>query len=173
LFRGCDGFAGEFSHIPLADENKLCSCGKKGCLEVEASLESAIEYIKDRLATGEVSILTPHINSDDRSKFFNELVKAYNLGDQLSIHAIKKIGYMLGKGIATLIHILNPEKIIISGIGAVFGDILLPEIQSSIHIYSIPRLAKRTSIHISNLENIHPIASASIAMMQNKKLITY
>src|SRR5690606_39883145 len=38
LFRGHNGFAGEFSHIPLSDSNNLCSCGKRGCLEVDASL---------------------------------------------------------------------------------------------------------------------------------------
>ena len=171
LFRGYNGFAGEFSHIPLADENKLCSCGKKGCLEVEASLESAIEYIKDRLKDGEVSLLAPQIDNDDKSQLFNLLIQAYQQGDQLSIHAIKKIGFMLGKGIATLIHILNPEKVIISGIGSVFGGILLPEIQSSIHVFCIPRLSQRTTIQISNLNNIQPLASACVAMMQSESLI--
>ena len=155
LFRGFNGFAGEFSHIPLADENKLChSCGKKGCLEVEASLESAIEYIKECLDKGEASLLSTHADREDRTELLDALIQAYKHGDQLSIRAIKKMGFMLGKGIATLIHILNPEKVIISGIGAIFGDILLPEIQSSIHIYCIPRLAKRTTIQISNLENM-------------------
>ncbi|MBD1428360.1 MULTISPECIES: ROK family protein [Sphingobacterium] len=171
LFRGFNGFAGEFSHIPLADENKLCSCGKKGCLEVEASLESAIEYIKERLKEGEVSLLAPHVESKDKSQFLNSLIQAYKLGDQLSIHGIKKMGFMLGKGIATLIHILNPEKVIISGIGAAFGAILLPEIQSSIHIFCIPRLSQRTSIEISNLDNIQTIASACVAVMQSDNLI--
>lgn len=171
LFRGYNGFAGEFSHIPLADESKLCSCGKKGCLEVEASLESAVEYIKDRLKQGEVSLLAPHVNSEDRSQFLISLIHAYKLGDQLSIHAIKKMGFMLGKGIATLIHILNPEKVIISGIGAAFGAILLPEIQSSIHIFCIPRLSQKTTIEISDLENIQTIAAACVAVMQSKELI--
>jgi N-acetylglucosamine repressor len=171
LFRGYNGFAGEFSHIPLADESRLCSCGKKGCLEVEASLESAVQYIKDRLKDGEVSLLAPHLESEDKSQFLNSLTQAYKLGDQLSIHAIKKMGFMLGKGIATLIHILNPERVIISGIGASFGAILLPEIQSSIHIYCIPRLSQKTAIEISNLENIQTIAAACVAVMQSKDLI--
>ena len=37
LFRGHDGFAGEFSHIPLFNNGKLCSCGKSGCLETETA----------------------------------------------------------------------------------------------------------------------------------------
>ena len=43
LYRGENGFAGEFSHIPLFTNNKLCSCGKNGCLETEASLQVIVE----------------------------------------------------------------------------------------------------------------------------------
>lgn len=170
LFRGNNGFAGEFSHIPLADESKLCSCGKKGCLEVEASLESAIDFIKEKLQKGEVSKLSKHIHHADKSQFLEALIQAYKQGDQLSIYAIKKIGYMLGKGIATLIHILNPATVIISGTGSVFGSILLNEIQSSIHIYCIPRLSQRTNIEISDIKNIQPIASACVAVTQADSL---
>ena len=49
IFRGNNGFAGEFSHIPLFQNGKLCTCGKRGCLETEASLiaitENAKKYI--------------------------------------------------------------------------------------------------------------------------------
>src|SRR5690606_10574704 len=38
LYRGHNGYAGEFSHIPLSQSDNLCSCGKRGCLEVDASL---------------------------------------------------------------------------------------------------------------------------------------
>src|SRR5690606_17590522 len=92
LFRGNDGFAGEFIHIPLDYENKLCSCGKKGCLELEASLESVIDYIKERLNNVEASVLVPHISCEDMSLFLDYLVKTYKTGDQLSIRAIKKMG---------------------------------------------------------------------------------
>src|SRR5699024_2736024 len=46
LFRGNDGFAGEFSHIPLFKNGKLCSCGKTGCLETETSLSYMIRKAK-------------------------------------------------------------------------------------------------------------------------------
>lgn len=165
LFRGNSGFAGEFSHIPLANENKLCSCGKKGCLEVEASLAFVLDYVTTALEQGERSVLES-IYKDNKRIFFSDLLKSYEKGDQLSIQAIKKMAYMLGKGIATLIHIMNPERIIISGRGAIFGNILLPEIQSSIQEFCIPRLSQNTLIQISTLENIQLLASASIAVQQ-------
>lgn len=172
LFKGHNGFAGEFSHIPLADESKLCSCGKKGCIEVEASLESALDFIQKRLNQNEPSLLTIEDTKENKFSFFKKLVQAYCNGDQLSIYAIKQIAYMLGKGIATLIHILNPESVIISGIGAVFGKDLLNEIQSSIQIYCIPRLANRTNIEISQLSTTaQALATACVAVIQSKNLL--
>ncbi|MBD1428357.1 MULTISPECIES: ROK family protein [Sphingobacterium] len=166
IFKGHKGFAGEFSHIPLADSNKLCRCGKKGCLEVEASLQTAIDYIEERLNAGEASILS----TKDGPITYEQLVHAYNVGDQLTIEAIKKIGHMLGKGIATLIHILNPEKIILAGKGIVFGDIILSEVQSSIHLYCIPRLSDQTKLELSELKHDLTVAAASTLIEQIPKI---
>lgn len=165
IFRGHKGFAGEFSHIPLADSNKLCRCGKKGCLEVEASLQTAIDYIEERIGAGETSIF-----SKNKSITYKDLVHGYNMGDQLTIEAIKKIGHMLGKGIATLIHILNPEKIILAGKGIVFGDIILAEVQSSIHLYCIPRLSDQTKIEVSDLKDMLTLGAACSVIEQIPKI---
>ena len=166
IFRGHNGYAGEFSHIPLADSNKLCLCGKKGCLEVEASLQAAIDYIEKQLKAGEVSVLKNH----SQQITFEQLVEAYTAGDQLAIEAIRKIGHMLGKGIATLIHILNPEKIVLAGIGVKFSDIILSEVQSSIHLYCIPRLSDQTSIEVSEMEDVLTLAGACSVIEQIPKI---
>lgn len=150
LFRGHNGFAGEFSHIPLSNLNKLCSCGKIGCLEVEASLIAAIEFADDKIRSGESSLLQDCVNEQILNKG-EAFIRAALSGDQLAINAANKSAYMLGKGIATLIHILNPEKIVISGRGAELGKIILPQIQSAIHEFAIPRLAAQTEIEISEL----------------------
>ncbi|MCS4225810.1 ROK family protein [Sphingobacterium sp. BIGb0165] len=164
LFRGSVGFAGEFSHIPLSDQNKLCSCGKKGCLEVEASLLAAIECASLKLDAGEVSILS-ELYQLERKITIDQLMEAAIDGDQLAINSFSRIGYMLGKGIATLIHIVNPEKVIISGHGARIGQILLPQIQAAVVEFSINRLSKHTSIEISSLLNVQLMGTASIAIL--------
>lgn len=165
LFKGHSGFAGEFSHIPLANDDKLCSCGKKGCLEVAASLLCAIEYIVEAIQEGQPSSLEATYNQHQNISL-EDVYEAYVRGDQVTIIAIRKIAYMLGKGIATLIHILNPETIVISGKAILFGDVLLPQIQSSIQEYCIPRLAKHTSIQISEIKNVQLLASTCIAVQQ-------
>ncbi|RYY10951.1 MAG: ROK family protein [Chitinophagaceae bacterium] len=57
LFRGYNGFAGEFSHIPLFTNDKPCSCGKYGCLETEASLLVVAAKAQQALKNGQVSML--------------------------------------------------------------------------------------------------------------------
>ncbi|WP_293913499.1 MULTISPECIES: ROK family protein [unclassified Sphingobacterium] len=164
LFRGYSGYAGEFSHIPLSDSNKLCSCGKRGCLEVEASLSAAVEFAEEKLKSGEKSILA-HQLTNDKPGNSHLLIQSSLEGDQLAISALAKSGYMLGKGIATLIHILNPEKIILSGRGSQAGSILMPQIQTAINEFCIPKIAQKTTITISNMtDRAQLIGSACIVL---------
>ncbi len=149
IFKGTSGFAGEFSHIPLSDELTLCSCGKRGCLEVEASVSAAIRNIEKDIKNGEYSIYEKLVEEYDNKA--EALIESVHIGDQIAINNIGKIGYLLGKGISTLIHILNPNKIIISGRGAEIGYILAPHIQVAVNEYSIPKISKKTSIEISDL----------------------
>ncbi|TJZ60656.1 ROK family protein [Sphingobacterium olei] len=167
LFKGHSGYAGEFSHIPLSNLNKLCSCGKKGCLEVEASLLAAVESATSKIESGEQSLLSSTFKNKGRITG-DELLDAAVSGDQLAIEAINKIGYMLGKGVATLMHIINPEKIIISGRGAKAGRILSHQIQSAVLEFSIHRLSKDTTIEISKLKNAQLLGSACIAVEHSK-----
>lgn len=148
IFKGSSGYAGEFSHIPLSQSNALCSCGKKGCLEVEASLTAAVKNVQTELKSGEKSSLQAQEHTDLLTLGDALLENAIH-GDQLAVASLGKIGYMLGKGISTLIHILNPEVIIISGRGAKAGSILMPQIQTAINEFCIPRLASSTQLKIS------------------------
>ncbi|MGJ1265667.1 ROK family protein [Sphingobacterium spiritivorum] len=164
LFRGYSGYAGEFSHIPLSDSDKLCSCGKRGCLEVEASLSAAVQFAEERLQNGENSILSQQLTNDKpgNSRF---LIQSALDGDQLAVFALAKSGYMLGKGIATLIHILNPQRIILSGRGSQAGSILMPQIQTAINEFCIPKIAQNTVIKVSDLtDKAQLIGSACIVL---------
>jgi glucokinase-like ROK family protein len=164
IFRGHSGFAGEFSHIPTSNEGRLCSCGKRGCLETEASLvvvaQKAIEGIKE----GRVSSLQQEFHDDP--KLPGDLVmEAAIKGDQFAIELLSQAGYSIGKGLAVLIHIINPSAIVLSGRGAVVGRILSASIQQSLHKYAIPRLAESTELQISQLgSDAALIGSAALVM---------
>lgn len=163
LFKGSHGFAGEFSHIPLSNLNKICSCGKRGCLEVEASLEAVLSHAMDRMQKGDTSILSAKM-SDTNSVDINDILYAAKHGDQLAIESFGTIGTALGKGIATLIHIINPEKIIISGFGAKIGEIIMPKVQSALLEFSIHKLSENTKTEISTLDNAQLIGTMATAV---------
>ncbi len=166
LYRGHNGFAGEFSHIPLLFNGKLCYCGKSGCLETEASLVIVVERAIEGLRTGQVTRLK-ELSVNDLGKAFLEIIKAAQEGDQFAIGLLSDSGYMIGRGVAILIHIFNPEFVILSGRGAVAGKILVTPLQLAINEFCIPSLAKHTSIKISELGDDAELIGAAALVMEN------
>lgn len=103
LFRGHNGFAGEFSHIPVFKDNeKICSCGKTGCLETETSLLVIIEKAIEGLKKGRMSVLN-HLSFDHLEESCKAIMEAAYKGDTFAIELFSKAGYNLGLGIAILI----------------------------------------------------------------------
>lgn len=151
LFRGHNGFAGEFSHIPLFNNNKLCQCGKSGCLETESSLLVILEKVREGLNSGRPSSLRKNFNTGHLQNDWNEIVRSATNGDQLAIEILSHIGYNIGKGIAVLIHLANPETVVLSGRGASAGKLWLAPIQQALNEHCIPRLAINSSIEFSSL----------------------
>ncbi len=164
LYRGNNGYAGEFSHIPLSPNNDLCSCGKTGCLEVDTSLLVMIKNAKKAIASGQKSILGEWFKSSSKPDLdiFLDAIKNH---DPLAISILSKAAFQIGKGVATLIHILNPELLVLSGRGAQAGKQLLPGIQQAINEFCIPRIADCTKIEVSKLgAKAELLASASLVI---------
>ena len=166
LFRGHEGFAGEFSHIPLFLNGKLCWCGKVGCLETETSLLLIIEKAREGLNSGKLSKLNS-LPSEDLELAYNSIIKAVQDGNQFVIELFSKAGYNIGKGVAILIHLLNPKKIILSGRGSSAGQIWRAPIQQALNEHCIPRLHQSTSIEISTLGIHAELIGAAALVMEN------
>ena len=168
LFRGHNGYAGEFSHIPLSHSNKLCSCGKRGCLEVDASLLVAVENAKQAITEGTTSSLE-QLFADPTKPEGDHLIDAACKGDQLAIASLSDAAFMMGKGIATLIHIMNPERIVLSGRGAATGKLLLPPVQRAINEFCIPKLVENTAVVVSDFGYDAELLGAASLVIENSK----
>jgi predicted NBD/HSP70 family sugar kinase len=166
LFRGNNGFAGEFSHIPLFLNNKLCSCGKSGCLETETSLLVVIEKANKGLKEGKISLLK-ELSIDHAEQAFQDIIKAAGKGDKFAVEILSESGYNIGRGVAILIHLLNPELVILSGRGSSAGKIWQAPIQQALNEHCIPRLAINTEIQISSLGYEAEITGAAALVMEN------
>jgi len=169
LFRGTNGFAGEFSHIPLFNNNKLCSCGKSGCLETETSLLVVIENIRQALQSGKPSFIK-NLPEENFEQAWQMIVDAAMKGDKLSIELLSEAGYNIGRGVAVLIHLLNPQTIIISGRGSLVGKIWLAPLQQALNEHCIPQLGAFTEIQISALgHHAELIGAAALVMEQHNR----
>jgi glucokinase-like ROK family protein len=166
IYRGHNGFAGEFSHIPITDSNNLCVCGKRGCLEVEASMLVVVQKAIEGIKEGRISILK-YIEEDHPKLVGDALMEAANNGDQFAIELLSDAAYKIGKALAILIHIMNPASIVLSGRGAIVGKILRAPIQQALHKYCIPRLAASTELLISELGFDAELVGAAILVMEN------
>jgi len=166
IYRGHNGFAGEFSHIPLSEDGSLCTCGKRGCLEAEASMLVVAEKAIKGIKKGHISSLK---NTDiNQSKMVGDaIMEAANNGDQFAIELLSDAGYKIGKALAILIHIMNPANIVLSGRGAIVGKILLAPIQQALNKYCIPRLANSTELLISDLGFNAELIGAAVLVMEN------
>lgn len=162
IFRGHSGLAGEFSHIPLVKNGKLCACGKHGCLETEASFIATIAKAKAELDLGQISSLSNYDEIDA-----NAIMTEANKGDVLSVKLISEAAYNVGQGIAILIHILNPASIVLSGIGSKVGRLWLSPIQQAINEHCIPRLAHDTELLVSNLNSKAQIIGGAVLVVEN------
>jgi len=168
LFRGHDGFAGEFSHIPLFLNNKLCSCGKSGCLETETSLLIVIEKASNGLKSGKLSMLKETaLSADHPEKAFQNIVSAASKGDKFAVEILSEAGYNIGRGVAILIHLLNPEVVILSGRGSSAGKIWQAPIQQALNEHCIPRLSVNTEIEVSALGYTAELTGAAALVMEN------
>jgi predicted NBD/HSP70 family sugar kinase len=166
LFRGHNGFAGEFSHIPLFLNNKLCSCGKSGCLETESSLLVVIEKAQKELKEGKASLLKGLLE-DQVEQACEAIIDAAGKGDKLAVELLSEAGYNIGRGVAILIHILNPEIVVLSGRGSSAGKIWLAPIQQALNEHCIPRLCENTEIRISAFGYHAELIGAAVLVMEN------
>lgn len=148
IYYGKSGFSGELGHIPIFDNDILCRCGKIGCLETEASGHALRRSVLARIKNGGTSILSNKFKNIDDIKL-NDIINAAQKDDNLSIESINYIGDKLGRGIAALINIFNPELIIVGGLIAKADDYLSLPLLNSINKYSLSIVNKDTRIIFS------------------------
>lgn len=148
LYYGKSGFAGEFGHIPTFDNEIICHCGKKGCLETEASGRSITRDFIQKIKEGATSIVT-HKRTDIEKIQLGDIIDASINDDMLAIEILNEAGLKIGKSIAALINLFNPELIILGGCISYAGDYIKLPIQGAINKYSLSLVNNDTQVKIS------------------------
>ena len=151
LRNGSNGFSGEMGHMPFVEDGELCYCGKKGCLETVASGIALARLAKEGIRSGKDSLLNKLSDRDIDNIEPQLVIDAANQGDQYAINILSLLGEKLGKGIAILIQLFNPELIILGGKIAEAKQYITIPIQQSINTYCMTPLRNKVEVKLSKL----------------------
>ena len=131
ILSGCSGAGGEIGHIHIVDdEEDSCGCGNHGCLEQYASATGIVRLAHRRLQS--VTEPTALKDSEVSAKTVFDAVKA---GDTVAIQIAEEFGLYLGKGLAAVASVVNPEAFVIGGGVSKAGDILFSFIEKNYKKY--------------------------------------
>ncbi|MBE6190447.1 MAG: ROK family transcriptional regulator [Alistipes sp.] len=168
LYYGKSGFAGEFGHIPFFDNEIICSCGKKGCLETEVSGIAIEDKMCREIEKGVNTILREQY-AQRKSIHIDDIIAAAKNDDNLSIELIEEAGEKVGKAVAFLINTFNPETVIVGGNLAMAGDYIMLPLKSATNKYSLNLVYKDTKFRLSKMsENA---GAWGVAMLIRNKII--
>lgn len=134
MLTGVRGGGGEIGHIHMEDaETEACGCGNRGCLEEYASATGVVRLAKRALqATEEASVLREKPVEKISAKTVFDAVKA---GDALAVKIAEQFGEYLGKGLAMIASVTNPEMFVIGGGVSKAGEILFDYIRPQFEKY--------------------------------------
>lgn len=165
-FTGKSGFAGEFGHQSFFNNEIMCQCGKKGCLETEVSGSALQRELISAIKLGASSALTEMVDSGETITM-SDIIRAIEKEDPLTIELLEQMAQKLGRNIANLINLLNPERIVIGGTLSPAGDYLLEPLKSAVRKYSLNIVNRDSVITLSQLEpKAGVMGSAWIARMK-------
>ena len=173
-YAGKSGFSGEFGHIHAYENEVLCHCGKKGCLETEASGSALHRKFVERVLAGGTSSLVEDPEQITREELeakitVRDIIDAALAEDLLCIEIIEEVGQNLGMHIASLINVFNPNTVVIGGMLARAGDYLLQPLKGAIRKYSLNMVNHDTKLRTSLLMRYAGVMGA--CMLARKKAI--
>jgi N-acetylglucosamine repressor len=171
VYHGVSESAGEIGHTTVLEDGPRCNCGNYGCLEVMAAGPGIVARSIKEIKRGTFTSLSDRVGdnlSDISSKMiYEEAIK----GDDLSIHLIKETGKFIGIGIANMINIFNPEKVIIGGGVSEAGEMLVEPLVQTVMIRAMEIPAGVVKILPTALgENAGAIGAATLVLRRMFKV---
>lgn len=141
LYRGRGG-AGEFGHVVVDPTGDECQCGKSGCLET---------YVADPYLLRKAKA---DPNLEERVQSIGDLrtLAAEGNQDAKAIYALA--GEVLGREIANLINVFDPQMIILTGEGVKAKELFVEKMFEAIHAHRMPGMGPDTTVHIDELEDL-------------------
>jgi glucokinase len=139
LYRGTNDLAGEIGHQTILLNGPQCGCGKRGCLEALASGPAIARLARESLLYGRQKRVLALAGGKPADITAAHVIEAAQEGDAFARQILAEAGTYMGLGIANLIQILNPERVILGTIAVHAGDLILTPIRAAVAEYAWPR----------------------------------
>lgn len=123
LYRGAYGAAGKFGHFPHEENGRPCECGKRGCLMSYFSEPAMLRTWRERSGVPETAGR-------------KELVIRLAEGDEVALAVMREGGEVLGRHLASLMNVIDPEVIVVGGEAVAYGDALFGPLRESLAKYA-------------------------------------
>lgn len=149
-FYGALGVTGEIGHDTITDNGVVCHCGNRGCLETVASI-SVMMQLLSRAGVSRIP----------------QLVQRARDGDSATIRVLDDAGLAIGRALASVANLINPEVIVIGGPLAELGDIFLAPIERGLVRHAVPSVGEMTTLVMSSLgERAEALGAAALVLQQ-------
>ena len=147
LLRGHNHIAGEFGHMPLNLEGPRCMCGASGCWEAYTSnLATLSRYFGWNLSKLNAKSM---VNSDHRSITILELIGLARNGDAKAVSALQESAHFLGLGLATIVNVINPDCIYLSGEITTAWDLIENTVRKAMTERTLTEAAAQTPLRVT------------------------
>jgi glucokinase len=162
LISGSTGAGGEIGHMTIVPNGKLCGCGKKGCFEAYVSATGIEREATSRLAVNKNNKVWDIVKEKEGQMVeAKDVFDAAKLGDEFALDIVDYATEYIAHGLSILLHITNPEAIVIGGGVALAGDILFDGIREKIKKYSLSVCVEKLEILPAKLGNEAGVVGAA------------
>ena len=160
LFRGTAGIEGEIGHLTVDPQGPECLCGLRGCLVTFVGRAALIETVRKRRDAFRSSPL--HVDPIT----LEGIVRAALDGDPLGQEIIEEAGRILGVGVASLLNVLNPGRVVLSGELVEAGELLLSPLRQTVRSRALAESIAHVDIDRSTLGPKGVVMGAATLVLQ-------
>jgi glucokinase-like ROK family protein len=164
IYRGAKGAAGDIGHISVGDDETLCHCGNRGCLEAIAGGRALASLARRSAESGASRFLAARLA--EKEEITAELLgRGAAMGDEESLRLLIAAGKRLGDVLAKLVNFFNPSLIVVGGGLSNLGERYIASIRESIYRRSTPLATSDLVIKRSTLGDRAGVTGAAILVL--------
>jgi glucokinase-like ROK family protein len=161
VMRGADGCAGDLGHVCVDVGGRRCSCGNRGCLEIEAAGPAIARAGEAAARRGEAPLLAA-VLEEHGMLHASDVGEAASRGDLGALAVVRTAAGHIGLTLASVVSLLNPSLVVIGGGVSRIGDLFLAEIRTAVYRRSLPLATRNLPIVMSELGTDAGVVGASV-----------